>query len=179
MLDHERPPQWPRGKLAVQWLLADRPGRRDPARPAGLVAGSTRAPCRINGSTRSTRGHRMPHLAHGAAAHRDSKLLRIRKLSLWITGGAVAASLGLGAAFAHALPGHSHATAASGNRGARSQVTGPPSGSGQSGASGRATTSHRTQTGSGHHRQGGLAPPQQRPAPAPTQTQPVVSSGGS
>src|SRR5580693_9520864 len=64
----------------------------------------------------------MPHLTHTAAAHRDSKLLRIRKLSLWITGGAAAVSLGLGTAFAHALPGHTHSTGAT----ARPAAAAPP-----------------------------------------------------
>lgn len=125
----------------------------------------------------------MPHLGHGATARRDSRLLRIRKLSLWITGGAAAASLGLGAAFAHALPGHSHTTAApAGAGGSRSGGTGAPGGSrhpgtGQPGTGGRETTAHRLHVG--HRRQAGLTPPRQQPAPAPAQAQPVVSSGGS
>ena len=48
----------------------------------------------------------MPESAHSASARRDDRLIRIRRLSLWITGVAVAASLGLGTAFAQALPGH-------------------------------------------------------------------------
>jgi hypothetical protein len=122
----------------------------------------------------------MPHLAHGAAARRDTRLLRIRKLSLWITGGAAAASLGLGAAFAHALPGHSHANAAPAGSGtSRSGVTDAPTGPREPGAGGRQATAHRIRIRTGHRRQAGLAPPRQQPAPAPAQTQPVVSSGGS
>jgi hypothetical protein len=116
----------------------------------------------------------MPHLTHHpAAARRDSKLLRIRKLSLWITGGAAAVSLGLGTAFAHALPGHAHSAGPAGNTRTPAASTGPrhPS-AGQQPAAG-----HRLRTGTGHRHR--LAPPQQKPAPAPapTQTQPVVSGG--
>lgn len=122
----------------------------------------------------------MPHLGHGAAARRDSWLHRVRKLSLWITGGAAAATLGLGAAFAHALPGHSHPTAApAAPGGARTGVAGTPSGPRQPGTSSGKTAAHRTAVRAGHRRQAGLAPPRQRPAPAPAQTQPVVTSGGS
>lgn len=103
----------------------------------------------------------MPLPAHGAAARRDSKLLRVRKLSLRITGGATAASIALGTAFAYALPGHSYSSA-------------PPASS--AGPRSHATPAH---AGGGHPRRGRLAPPHQQPAPAPAQTQPVVTSGGS
>ena len=113
----------------------------------------------------------MPHLTHGAAARRDSNLLRIRKVSLWIAGGAAAVSLGFGTAFAHALPGHhSHpATPPAGSTGARSGGAAPPT----------AAAGRRPQAGRGHRHLHRLAPPPQQPAPAPAQTQPVVSSGGS
>jgi hypothetical protein len=113
----------------------------------------------------------MPHLTHGAAARRDSKLLRIRKLSLWITGGAAAVSLGLGTAFAHALPGHSHPA---------TPPAGKETGTRAGGAARPREAEHpRSQPAGEHHRLHRLAPPHQRPAPAPapTQTQPVVSGG--
>jgi hypothetical protein len=116
----------------------------------------------------------MPHLTHHpAAARRDSKLLRIRKLSLWITGGAAAVSVGLGTAFAHALPGHAHSAAPAGSTRTPSASTGPR----QPGAGQQSATGHRPRTSTGHRDR--LAPPRQKPAPAPapTHTQPVVSGG--
>jgi hypothetical protein len=116
----------------------------------------------------------MPHLTrHSAVARRDSRLLHIRKLSLWITGGAAAVSVGLGTAFAHALPGHVHSTTPAGNSRTPPASTGPR----QPGASQQPAAGHRLRTGTGHRDR--LAPPQQKPAPAPapTQTQPVVSGG--
>jgi hypothetical protein len=130
----------------------------------------------------------MRHPDHGAAARRDSKLHRIRKLTLWITGGAAAASLGLGAAFAHALPGHSHTTAgtapgrvAAGQHQGSAGTVASPGGRGptRSGATRHGVTS-RGQSGHGQTGHGHLTPPRQRPqqaAPAPTQA--PVSSGGS
>lgn len=140
----------------------------------------------------------MPHPVRGAAARRDSKLLRIRKLTLWITGGAAAVSLGLGTAFAHALPGHSYTTGSTSTSGStassgqaeprqkagvqrtpaenvpaqqpatRSRVGGP-----SRQQAGRRTTAHP------QHQK--LATPAQAPAPAPAPTTaaPAVSSGGS
>ena len=119
----------------------------------------------------------MPEHVHYASARRDDGLARIRKLSLWITGGAAAASLGLGAAFAHELPGHARAAASSTRSGAvtagGSQRTGRGAQSG-SGRSGAANPGRR-------HHQHALAKPAQAPQqpasnPAPP---PVVSSGGS
>jgi hypothetical protein len=132
----------------------------------------------------------MRHPDHGAAARRDSKLHRIRKLTLWITGGAAAASLGLGTAFAHALPGHSHTTAS----GAPGRVaagqhqssvgTVSPGGRGAtgSGATRHGGSSYRQNGRAGHvqSQHGRLTPPRQQPqqaAPAPAQA--PVSSGGS
>ena len=123
----------------------------------------------------------MPQLTHGAAVRRDRQLLRIRKLSLWIAGGAAAVSLGLGTAFAHALPGHSQAAAPPAGR-----QTGNPAGGA---ATSRAAGQSDRAGGSGHrqahrlasHRraQHRLAPPAHKPAPAPKPTQPPVVSGGS
>jgi hypothetical protein len=115
----------------------------------------------------------MPHLTHRAVERRDSHLLRIRKLSLWLAGGAAAVSLGLGTAFAHALPGHSHPAAppAGTQTRARADSAAPPP----------RASSRRSKPASGQHRPHRLAPPSHRPAPArapaPAQTQPVVSGG--
>jgi hypothetical protein len=114
----------------------------------------------------------MPHPVHVAAAHRDGKLHRVRRLTLAITGWAAAATLGLGAVFAHALPGHARST-------------GPATTSGSTAAVGAASstrTNARPASGksSAHHTTKPLAAPAQAPAPAaPTPAAPVVSSGGS
>jgi hypothetical protein len=110
---------------------------------------------------------------------RDEGLARIRKISLWITGGAAFASLGLGTAFAHALPGHASAATSTGG----ATVSGSPrTGAGAAQSGGPAQSGARTsgKTGSRHH-QHALAKPAQAPQqpasnPAPP---PVVSSGGS
>jgi hypothetical protein len=130
----------------------------------------------------------MPHRTHPAVARRDRSLSRIRKLTLSIMGSAAAATLGLGIAFAHALPGHSYTSGSSGRTGPSAAGTvGAAAGAGTAGsrsglaspASGRGTAAHR-QAGTGH---GGLTPPKHNPAAAPAQAPapapPVVSSGGS
>ncbi|HUZ53316.1 MAG TPA: hypothetical protein VMU94_12415 [Streptosporangiaceae bacterium] len=108
---------------------------------------------------------RWPH--ESAITRRDEHLARTRRLSIWIAGGASAASFGLAAALGFALPGHSvssgttsHATTGSGQRSGQ--------GSGQG-------TSRRTGSARHHHRR--LAPPPQ--APGNTGAPPAVSSGGS
>jgi hypothetical protein len=104
---------------------------------------------------------------HFASRRRDDRLARIRKLTLWIGGRAAAASLGLGTAFAQALPGHSAGSPTSGTTPAAGSSS---PGSGASGAAGGAK--HR------HHRHA-LSAPAQQPAQAPPAAPPVVSSGGS
>jgi len=111
-----------------------------------------------------------------AVIRRDDQLARTRRLSIWIAGGAAAASVGLAAALGSALPGH---TVTSAGKSAASTTTGAPSGSGAgtSPGSGQGTS---TNAGSGraprtrHHR---ISAP--RHAPAPASAPPVVSSGGS
>ena len=98
---------------------------------------------------------RRPH--ETAITRRDEHLARTRRLSLWIAGGAMAASLGLATGFGYALPGHSVAAAG----------TQAPAGQGSGQGSGHPR----------HHRSGQLSPPQQPPS-QPT-APPVVSSGGS
>ena len=107
---------------------------------------------------------------HFASARRDDRLARIRKLTLWVGGVAAAASLGLGTAFAHALPGHA-ATAAKTTPAKATPSAGSPGGGQSVAPSVSASPQH-----SSHHRSG-LAKPHQQPAP--TQAPPVVSSGGS
>jgi hypothetical protein len=97
-----------------------------------------------------------------AITRRDEHLARTRRVSMWLAGGATAASLGLAAALGFALPGHTATSAA------RSTAQ---SGSGSGQRSGRATGS-----GSAHNR-GALTPPRQ--SPASSSAPPVVSSGGS
>jgi hypothetical protein len=110
---------------------------------------------------------RWPH--ESAITRRDEHLARTRRLSIWIAGGASAASFGLAAALGFALPGHS---VSSGTTSHANTGTGRSSGqgSGPSGSSGR--------TGSArHHHHRRLAPPAQ--PPGNTGAPPVVSSGGS
>lgn len=114
-----------------------------------------------------------------AAALRDQRLAQIRKLSMWITGSAAAASLGLGTAFAHALPGHNAGTAPRHAAQAHSAAVSGPAGS--AGTTGGTGTTRPAASG-GHSSRGGgqkLAAPAHRPAPAPSSAAPVVSSGGS
>jgi hypothetical protein len=114
------------------------------------------------------------HHLHFASARRDDRLARVRKLTLWIGGGAAAASLGLGTAFAHALPGHT----------AGSQTTGSTRGVAAAGSSGAGSAGTGSAGAGKHGRRHGhhlhaLARPQQQPTQAPAPAPPVVSSGGS
>jgi hypothetical protein len=108
----------------------------------------------------------VPYPARIAAARRDTSLLRLRRLSLWIAGGAAGASLSLGIALAHALPGHA---AGSG------QHAGATSGHSKPGSSRRSGTTSGSASNRHHH--GHLSAPHQ--APAPSSAPPVVSSGAS
>ncbi len=130
---------------------------------------------------RSTSHGADPRIA-GAAARRDERLARVRKLSLWITGGAAVATLGLGTAFAHALPGHSVSD---------STVTGTASSSSSAVKSGRAASASATPRSHSSAAPAparsastpkkaadqGLSAPASKPAPA--QAPAVVQSGGS
>jgi hypothetical protein len=106
----------------------------------------------------------------GAAAHRQRLLGRIRVISLGVAASAVVASLGLGMALAHAIPGHARpagAAAAAGSAavpGHRRQAA-PP-------RSSRPVASRHEHA---HRRRLAPAP---RP-PASTPAPPQVSSGGS
>ena len=114
---------------------------------------------------------------HSASRRRDERLARVRKLSLWITGGAAAASLGLGTAFAHALPGHSASSQAGTSAGGLSAAGGAPAGGSSNGATASGARSGSTRRSSGHHHRHKLAQPTQQPVNTPAP--PVVSSGGS
>ncbi len=106
---------------------------------------------------------RWPH--ESAITRRDEHLARTRRLSIWIAGGASAASFGLAAALGFALPGYSVSSGSTSH--ARTGSSGQSPGSG--GGSAR-------RTGSAHHHRR-LAPPSQ--APGNTGAPPAVSSGGS
>jgi hypothetical protein len=110
----------------------------------------------------------MPYPVRQAAARRDAALLRLRKLTLWTASGASGAALGLGLAFAHALPGDA---AGSGQR-AGITHTGPGTTGNARPASSAAPAASRGR----HHRRHLSAPHR---APAPSSAPPVVSSGGS
>jgi len=108
---------------------------------------------------------RWPH--ESAITRRDEHLARTRRLSIWIAGGASAASFGLAGALGFALPGHS---VSSGTTTHTSTGSGHPAAQGTGGGSGQRSGSARH-----HHRR--LAPPAQQPGN--TGAPPVVSSGGS
>jgi len=107
----------------------------------------------------------MPRSADNAARRRDERLARTRRVSLWVAGGAAAASLGLGTAFAHDLPGH-HAP------GPGTQPVAPANGAAPT-AQPNGTQASPEPGGSGANQ----TPPAQRPgrgaatgpSPAPTQ----------
>ena len=125
-----------------------------------------------------------PGPTHTALAERNRLLSRTRTISLGIAGGAALAALGLGTAFAHAIPGHHHTQASQAQPaqpgGGLPGTTGtglPASSSGPASSPGPARTARR-----GHHarRHHAIAPPAQPPAPAPSSSAPPpVSSGGS
>ena len=107
---------------------------------------------------------RWPH--ESAITRRDEHLARTRRLSIWIAGGASAASFGLAGALAFALPGHSVSSGS---------TTHASTGSGQSAPQG--TGSGQGSGSARHHHHRRLAPPAQ--APGNSGAPPVVSSGGS
>jgi hypothetical protein len=119
---------------------------------------------------------------------RDDRLIRVRRLSLWIAGSATAVSLGLATVLSAAIPGRAVTTTTQTPAGQSGASHGQP---GNTGGSGHGTNSgHRTNTGhraDSRHRAGsrhraakardGLTPPAQ--PPSASQAPPVVSSGGS
>jgi hypothetical protein len=111
----------------------------------------------------------MPLPADHAARRRDDRLAQARRLTLCVASGAAAASLALGAAFAHELPGHRASTTAAQPPGAPPQRTQP---TGTQPTSPPPTTSQPTSTPASP-----LQPPQQ--PPATTAAPPQSTSGGS
>ena len=97
-----------------------------------------------------------------AITRRDEHLAITRRLSMWVAGGATAASLGLAVALGFALPGHT--------------ATSTAPAAGQSGSGSRQGGGPSAGSRSAQHRRG-LTPPRQ--APAKAVAPPVVSSGGS
>jgi hypothetical protein len=127
----------------------------------------------------------MPQPTDHAAYRRDQRLARTRRVSLWVAGGAAAASLGLGTAFAHDLPGH-HAPAVGAQPGAGSQNAQPhdtqasPEPGGSGAASSQTPTAQRPASGAATDPSPApthLSQPQQPPATTPAPAQTV--SGGS
>lgn len=108
---------------------------------------------------------------NNASRRRDERLARVRKLSLWITGGAAAASLGMGTAFAHAIPGHtvssrgSSTATGTGASGSRTGGTAHSSSPGSAGTGAEAALPARPAviTGTGSRRPRRLPLPRRRP----------------
>jgi hypothetical protein len=107
---------------------------------------------------------------HIASRRRDERLALIRKLTLWITGGAAATSLGLGAAFAHAVPGRAASTAGTSGSGSATSSAPAQPGSG-------ASTSPASDSAGNSSPQTQFVQPQQQPTHSTAP--PVVTSGGS
>lgn len=95
---------------------------------------------------------------HAALAERNRLLSQTKIITLGIAGGAAIASLGLGTAFAHDIPGHSRTPAV-------------PARSPSSPSSPTSSSPARR-----HHRP--IAPPARPPAPAPSSPPAPVTSGG-
>jgi hypothetical protein len=109
---------------------------------------------------------------HTASRRRDQRLAQIRKITLWIGGSAAAASLGLGAAFAHAVPGHAASSTAS----STTQPGATPSASADSGSASAGSASAGSASPSAS-KQTQLAQPRQQPTQ--TSAPHTVTSGGS
>lgn len=112
----------------------------------------------------------MPLLpADHAARRRDQRLAQARRLTLCVAGGATAASLALGAAFAHALPGHPASTTAA-----------QPAGTPTKGTQPTGTQPTSTQPTASQPTSAPASPLQQPPQPpATTAAPPQTTSGGS
>lgn len=114
----------------------------------------------------------MPLSALQAARRRDRRLVRTRRATLWVAGGAAAASLGFGTAFAHALPGH-QAPAAGSRSGAATAGTQPrgsqPTGGPPGGSAAHGSKPHRSR----------LSQPTTAPSPSTAPASPQAVSGGS
>ncbi|HEY2692457.1 MAG TPA: hypothetical protein VGJ50_28755 [Streptosporangiaceae bacterium] len=123
----------------------------------------------------------MPSLNFPAARRRDQRLVRTRRATLWVAGGAAAASLGLGTAFAHALPGH-QASAAGSRSGAATAGT-QAQGSQAQGSQAQGSQAQGTQPrhGAKAHSSKTQGPPLSQPTtpPSTAPASPQAVSGGS
>jgi hypothetical protein len=113
----------------------------------------------------------MPLPAGDAIRRRDQVLARTRRASRWVTAVAIAASVGIGGAVAHALPGRHPAAQAATARDPASSSGGQQAGQGTDRRRHHSAASHHHH---GHHH---LRPPAQPPSPSPSP--PPVVSGGS
>jgi hypothetical protein len=100
----------------------------------------------------------MPLPADHAARRRDDRLALARRLTLWVASGAAAASLALGTAFAHALPGHRASTTAA-------QPAGAPQGAPSRRARSRRAPSRPPVSRRAASRRAPLLPHHSRPRP--------------
>ncbi len=126
----------------------------------------------------------MPLPADRAARRRDQRLALTRRVTLWVAGGAATASLGLGTAFAHALPGHRAPAAgagpgaATGSQPQGTQPQGTQPGSTQPGSTQpQGTQPQSSQPGGTKPQSSQLSQPAKAPAATPASPQAV--SGGS
>jgi hypothetical protein len=116
---------------------------------------------------------------HDAAARRERLLRRTRTITLGIAGGAAVASLGLGTALAHVIPGHGGSAAprpATAGHPTAPPATAPHAASGHAAPARTAPAPSPPPARVPHHRHR-LAPPPAPPASAPAA--PQASSGGS
>jgi hypothetical protein len=152
---------------------ASQVGRQRDRMSAGprLAGGPYRAHC-VSKVTKES-GVCMREHVHIASRRRDERLAMIRKLTLWISGGAAAASLALGVAFANAVPGHAVSTPTTTGSGASSTSGTSPGGSAKS------TNSAGASSGSSQPGQNQSRLSQPRQQPAHTTGPPAVTSGGS
>jgi hypothetical protein len=114
----------------------------------------------------------MPLPAGDAIRRRDQVLARTRRASRWITAVAIAASVGIGGAVAHALPGRHPAAQAATAPDPASSSGGQRAGQGPDRRRHHSAASHHHKR---HHHH--LRPPAQPPSPSPSP--PAVVSGGS
>lgn len=109
-----------------------------------------------------------------ASRRRDQRLAATRKITLWISAGAAAATLGFGTAFAHAVPGH----AASSTNTPRATTSAPASSGSAPASSGSAPASSAPASPSAS-KPAQLSQPQQQPQQPTHTAAPTVTSGGS
>jgi len=117
-----------------------------------------------------------PH--HAALAERNRLLTQTRTLTFGIAGGAALASLALGTAFAHALPGHSYHPSAAKAAPVAARSSSPAAQPARHARSGRRRAARAGRAHEHVRRHHAIAPPTHAPAPAPSSSPPQVTSGG-